>query len=98
MNLKENMLWIIIIQFILRCLVKKELFCYSFLKLKDNFSKHREDVINGYAFEIFTRLNINLIREALGRSSLNFKTYTWNNEHAQIDLVLEDEDNSYYRM
>lgn len=74
----------------------KDLFCYSFLKLKDNFSKHREDVINGYAFEIFARLNINLIREALGRSSLNFKAYTWNNEHAQIDLVLEDEDNSYY--
>lgn len=73
-----------------------DLFCYNYLRLENNFSKQREHIIYGYCFEIFTRLNIDLVRKAIGRNGLMFNSYHWKNEYAEIDLILEDADLSYF--
>lgn len=70
-----------------------DLFCFFYVKLFDKKVINYEEVNNfqlkGLAFEILTFLNIDLIKEEIGRNGFKTKEYSWNSSKAQIDLILD---------
>lgn len=70
-----------------------DLFCFFYIKLFDKKIINYEEVNNfqlkGLAFEILTFLNVDLIKEEIGRSGFKTKEYSWSSHKAQIDLVLD---------
>lgn len=63
-----------------------DLFCFNFLR-KANFNSQQHSIINGYAFEILTLLNIDMILSDLNRGRAE-KVERWQSKDAQIDLLV----------
>lgn len=70
-----------------------DLFCYFYIKLFDrnviNYLLLDNCAVKGLAFEILVLLNIDLIKKAIGRSGFITKEYSWFNNKAQVDLILD---------
>jgi hypothetical protein len=77
-------------------------FCVFYNNLNENLSEENYWVKHyntpkynnwaGYAFELVCFNHVNQIKKALGISGVMSKTYSWQNEHAQIDLVIDRAD------
>lgn len=71
----------------------KDSYCYLYLHfIKNNLNKKiTEQQIKthlGLSFEIFCLLNIDLIKEQMGIKGIDCEIYAWQNNKAQIDLLL----------
>lgn len=63
-----------------------DLFCFNFLR-KTNFNSQQHSIVNGYAFEILTLLNIDMILSDLNRGRFE-KVERWQSKEAQIDVLV----------
>lgn len=63
-----------------------DLFCFNFLR-KTSFNSQQHSIVNGYAFEILTLLNIDMILSDLNRGRFD-KVERWQSKEAQIDVLV----------
>lgn len=63
-----------------------DLFCFNFLR-KSSFNSQQHSIINGYAFEILTLLNVDMVLSDLNRGRVE-KIECWQSKEAQIDLLV----------
>lgn len=60
---------------------------------KQLFTKKEYESWNGYAFEMVCYKHIESIKKNLKCDQINSKNYTWSNSKAQVDLVIDRDDN-----
>lgn len=79
-----------------------DLFCFYNLKfsneINENVLINNDDLLqkyNGYAFEILAFLNIDLIKEQLSRNGFKTIEFKFQNDKAQIDLIIDYGKNQY---
>lgn len=72
-----------------------DLYCFYHLR-KHNFTKHKQRIIDGYSLEILTILNIDLILQHIGRNGFSYSVQKWQNPKAQIDLLVNYNNNQLY--
>lgn len=70
-----------------------DLFCYFYIKVFNqkiiDYQLLESNVVKGFAFEVAVMLNIDLFKNEIGRSGFETKEYSWRNNKAQIDLILD---------
>lgn len=54
-----------------------------------DYSLIENQQLKGFAFEILTLLNIEWIKEQLGRNGFYSKEYAWRGKNSQIDLIID---------
>jgi len=60
---------------------------------KQLFTKKEYESWSGYAFEMLCFKHVESIKRALKCDQINSKNYSWSNNNAQVDLVIDRDDN-----
>ena len=60
---------------------------------KQLFTKKEYEIWSGYAFEMLCFKHIESIKKELKCDQINSKNYSWSNNSAQVDLVIDRDDN-----